>query len=198
MRKKYWIVHIRSAVRRVKANCQLCKNKRSAPKPTLMGQLPTCRLDWGQKPFTHTGMDFFGPLNATSYRRKVKCYGMIFTCMVTRGIHLELVNSLSADDCIMNLRNFINRRGPISHIYCDNGTNFHGAHNELMAEIKNLSKNCVAINEEYVITWPFNPPAGSHFGGAYERLIQSVKKTLTAILTDHAPQIDTLRSEEVL
>jgi hypothetical protein len=172
IRKNYWIIHIRSAVLHAKANCQQCKNQRAKPKPTLMGELPICRLDWGKKPFSHTGMDFFGPLNASMFRKRLKCYCMLFTWMVTRAIHLELVMSLSADGCIMNLRNFLNRHGPIYHLYFDNGTNFHGAHRELLNELKNCSSKLVGANQEYTINWHFHPPAGSHFGGAYERLIQ--------------------------
>jgi hypothetical protein len=159
-----------------------------------MGELPICRLDWGKKPFTHTGMDLFGPINATQFRRRVKCYGMIFTCMVTRAIHLELALSLSADACILHLRNFTNRHGPIEHLYCDNGTNFHGAHRELLKELEALSPALARSNEDVFIAWHFNPPAGSHFGGAYERLIQSVQRALNVILLDQAPQVETLRS----
>lgn len=39
-RQKFWIIHGRQAVRRVKTNCQRCKNKRAGPQPTLMGELP--------------------------------------------------------------------------------------------------------------------------------------------------------------
>jgi hypothetical protein len=194
IRRKFWIIHTRSAVKRIKSKCQYCKNRRAKPVPTLMGNLPLCRLDWNQKPFTHTGMDMFGPVNATLFRRTLKCYVLLFTCMVTRAIHLEVVMSLSADDCIMNLRNFINRRGPIFHIYCDNATNFHGSHNELLLELENRKAEYATVNEDYYITWHFNPPAGSHFGGAFERLIQAVQKALAVVLEDLSPRLETLRS----
>jgi hypothetical protein len=194
IRKKYWIIHVRSAVRRIKHLCQVCKNRKAKPLPTLMGELPICRLDWGRKPFYHSGMDVFGPMQASLYQRRIKCYGLIFACMVTRAIHIELIISLSADACILALRNFVNRHGPVAHIYCDNGTNFHGAHNELLKEVESLNCQLAASNNDYYIDWHFNPPSGSHFGGAYERLIQSVQKTLAVILKDQAPQLETLRS----
>jgi hypothetical protein len=194
LRQKYWIVHIRSAVRRAKAHCQFCKNKSAVPIPTLMGNLPICRLDWKQKPFTHVGLDFFGPINATIFRRTVKCYGMIFVCMVTRGIHLELARSLTTDSCILNLRNFLNRHGPTFHIYSDNGSNIRGSYNELTREFEALTGSLASANEENYIQWHWNPPTGSHFGGAYERLIQSVRKALEIILKDQSPQEETLRS----
>jgi hypothetical protein len=64
-----------------------------------MGDLPVCRLDYGQKPFTHTGMDFFGPLEVTMFRRRLKRYVMLFAyqssalrtsqLFVNRLMHIE-------------------------------------------------------------------------------------------------------------
>ena len=34
------------------------------------------------------------------------------------------------------------------------------------------------------IKWEFNPPAASHMGGSWERLIRSVRKVLNTILRD--------------
>lgn len=194
IRQKFWIIHIRQAILRVRSNCVPCRERRAKPVQNIMGGLPVCRLDWMTKPFNYVGIDLFGPFNVAVFRRRVKVWVMIFACMVTRAVHLEVVKSLSTDACILNLRNFLNRHGPTRHIYCDNGTNFHGAHNELLYELTQMSSELATANEEYWIDWHFNPPAASNFGGAYERLIQSVRRALEVILNDQSPQEDTLRS----
>ncbi|KXJ70546.1 hypothetical protein RP20_CCG022873 [Aedes albopictus] len=43
-------------------------------------------------------------------------------------------------------------------------------------------------------SWRFNPPASPHMGGCWERLIQSVKKVLTAIKPQRVPTEEVLRS----
>ena len=44
------------------------------------------------------------------------------------------------------------------------------------------------------INWSFNPPGASHFRGAWERLIQSVKKTLYGIRFARNPSDEIFRN----
>jgi hypothetical protein len=194
IRQRYWIVNARSVIKRIKSSCQYCKNRSAKPNFPLMGQLPACRATANLKPFTNAGVDLFGPIQVTVKRHHEKRYGVIFTCMMTRAIHLELANSLSSDSFLLCLRNFVYRRGAVSNIWSDNGTNFVGANRELQDELSKIKYVLAehAVNME--ITWHFNPPASPHFGGVYERLIQSVKKCLMILLNTRFPQEDTLRS----
>ena len=34
------------------------------------------------------------------------------------------------------------------------------------------------------VDWQFNPPAGSHYGGAWERLIRSIRKAMNSVLKE--------------
>lgn len=102
------------------------------------GDLPEARLANHKRPFTHCGMDYFGPMTATIGRRHEKRWGVLFTCLTTLAVHLELATSLTSDSAIMAIRRMIARRGTPSDLYYDNGTNFHGASNEQKAGLKNL------------------------------------------------------------
>ena len=95
---------------------------------------------------------------------------------------MEMAHSLDTDSCIQALRRFISRRGQVTRIRSDNGTNPVGAKRELQDAISNW--NLEKIQNTMLqkgIQWTFNPPAASHPGGVWERLIRMVRQTLNSI-----------------
>ena len=193
LRQKYWIPGLRSAVRYAWNDCQDCKIRRSSPQAPLMADLPDCRLNSFVRPFTEVGVDYFGPLEVTVGRRHEKRYGVLFTCLSTRAIHLELAHSLSTDSAVMAIRRFISRRGYPRVFYSDNGTNFKGAERELREALAELDQQkLVGQLSVRSVKWVFNPPAAPHMGGVWERLVGSVKKTLYRILKARYPKEETL------
>ena len=114
LRARYVIPTIRAVVRRVPAKCQ-------------QGALSIARLSPYEPPFTHTGVDFFGPLTVTIGRRHEKRWVALFTCLTIRAVHLEIASDLSSDAFLRCLKRFMSRRRVPSFMYSDNGTNFVGA-----------------------------------------------------------------------
>ena len=110
--------------------------------------------------------DFFGPLHVKFRRGSAKRWGCLFTCLSTRAVHLEVAQSLSTDDFLMVLRQFINRHGSPDEIYSDNGTNFVGADCELADALAEW--NQVQIDrhlQQKGITWVFQSPSAPYMGG---------------------------------
>ncbi|GFS51880.1 integrase catalytic domain-containing protein [Trichonephila clavipes] len=122
------------------------------------------------------GIDLAGTLFLKDGR---KVWITLFTCAVYRAIHLELVNSLTSDAFLLALRCFIARRGRPRTIYCDNGTNFRGAFNDLSK--LNWSK-IVEETRTPKILWKFIPPTAAWWGGWWERLVRTVKELLKRTL----------------
>lgn len=131
IRQKFWIPSVRVILRKVKARCQLCRIKKAKPEQPMMGQMPLDRLTSHVRPFTFTGLDYFGPVSVVIGRSVVKRWIALFDCSVTRAVHLEVAHDLSTDACILCLRNFMNIRGVPKRIRSDNGTNFVGLKGEL-------------------------------------------------------------------
>lgn len=195
IRQRFRIPHLRTCYQQVRRNCQKCKNQHTNPNPPYMADLPPARLAAFSRPFTHVGVDYFGPIEVTIGRRVEKRWGMLATCLTVRAIHIEIVHSLSSNSCIMALRNFIARRGSPQKIYSDRGTNFVGANRELMEADEVISQN--EVMQEFGnlgIEWIFNPPLAPHMGGAWERLIRTVKSNMMQVCTSARPSDEVLRN----
>lgn len=147
-----------------------------------MVDLPEVRIQ-PDLPFTNTGVDYFGPVEVKRGRGTCKLYRVIFTCLASRAVHLEVAVSLETDTCINALRRFISRRGQVTHLVSDNGTNFVGAERELREAVDALGHHRIGgVLAQAGICWSFNPPAGSHHGGVWERMIRMVRRVLSSVL----------------
>ena len=182
IRQRYWIVKARSSVRKVLHECVSCRKRQSPAVEQKMASLPKDRVTPEKPPFTFTGVDCFGPFEVRRGRARAKRYGVIFTCLTLRAIHIEVANSLDTESFINALRRFIARRGRPEEMRSDNGGNFVKGEKELRREIQDW--NQTQIHDFLVqrnIKWTFNPPAGSHHGGVWERCIRTVRKVMRAI-----------------
>ena len=88
-----------------------------------MVELPFDRIQ-EEPPFTYCGVDLFGPFVICSKLKELKCYGVIFTCLCSRAIHIGIAYSLETDSFLLALRRFTGRRGNIQQMRPDNESNF--------------------------------------------------------------------------
>ena len=177
LHEKFWIIGANQSIRKLLARCVICRKYQGRCGNQKMADLPPDRVHPDDPPFTHVGVDYFGPIEVKRGRGTVKRYGVLFTCLTSRAVHLEIAYSLDTDSCVNAIRRFLARRGQVKLIRSDNGSNLVGAARELKEGISswNEEKFHKALHQQQ-ITWQFNPPGGSHFGGVWERLIRSVRK----------------------
>ena len=88
-----------------------------------MVDLPKDRVNEARS-FTYCGADLFKPFLVKERRSELKRYGALFTCLVSRAVHIEVVATMETDSFIMALRRMIARRGNIRSMRNNNGTNF--------------------------------------------------------------------------
>ena len=158
-----------------------------------MADLPDDRLE-PSPPFTYCAVDYFGPWLIKEGRRELKRYGVLFTCLASRVIHLKTANALTTDAFINALRRFLSHRGPTTLIRSDRGTNFVGAKSELEnAEAEMDEARIHHFLFDRGCDWfkfKMNPPSASHMGGVWERQIRSVHAILCALLQSSGQQLD--------
>ena len=159
-----------------------------------MADLPPARLRLFKPPFYSTGVDCFGPYQVRIGRRQEKRWGIVYKCMTTRCIHLDLLESMDSDAFLMALRRFIARRGTRAELLLDNGTNFVGGARELREAFQSMAPHLKDHLATQKISFRFNPPSAPHFGGTWEREVKSIKAALKVTLQEQTVPEPVLRT----
>ena len=186
-RKRFWIVGVRNMAKQVTGKCVTCKKLRGQPLGQMMGQIPTLRVAAGFPAFSNTAIDMSGPLQMRIGRKTLKeVQVLIFTCMNTRAVHLELVTDRSTDAFLMAFRRFASLRGHPSNCSSDRGTNFVGARSYLNETLQgwDIPKIQSVLSEEFLCAfhWKWNIPEASRQNGVVESLIKSVRQALIKLI----------------
>ncbi|GFT12024.1 integrase catalytic domain-containing protein [Trichonephila clavipes] len=128
-------------------------------------------------------IDFTGAILVKDNQGTRKSYVSLFTCAVTRAVHLELVSDMSTKCFLLALRRFLARRGNCKVIYSDNARTFKAAEREL-AHFANMLKDSEFQNfvADKGIHWKFIVKRAPWWGGFYERLVKTIKDPLRKIL----------------
>lgn len=162
--QQFWILSPRRAIRTVVSKCHSCWRLNPKPFQPPMGNLPKLRISQ-IKAFSCVGVDYAGPFLTTlgKYRgaKSRKTYICVFVCFATKALHFELASDLSTETFLCAFRRFISRRGRCSKLYSDCGSNFIGAHKQILHMFKNAA-------DTENIEWHFNPPSAPHFSGLVE------------------------------
>lgn len=194
IRAKTWIPQIRGALKSAKKRCNYCNLANAKPCNPIMAPLPDFRTNASLDPFEVTGLDCLGPLEVKVNGRYKKVYILIFTCTLTRFVHLHVLLSLESLRVMEAIVVFWAAHGPIRKFVSDNGTNFVGASNILKQDYENAqlflrtqqSILLPKLSEELQLDWQFIPPGSPWMGGVYERLIREVKRSLVDTLKKRA------------
>ena len=189
----YWIVGCSRVVRSYISKCVLCRKWRSNLQTQKMATLPEDRVEPAE-PFSYCAVDLFGPFLIKEGRKELKRYGVLFTCMASRAVHIETANSLSTDSFINCLRRMMAIRGPIRQLRCDQGTNFVGAKSEFQREYEKMDHKKIEsfLNSKGCddIEFKMNVPSASHMGGVWERQIRSARSILLVLMEQSGTQLD--------
>lgn len=158
-----------------------------------MADLPLERLQTCP-PFTYVGVDVFGPWTVVTRRTRgrqaqSKRWAMLFSCMSSRAVHIEVIDSLDTSSCINALRRFFAIRGPAKQIRSDCGTNFKVAAKELGLTAQQPDVVVQKFLSHQGCSWVFNPPHASHMGGSWECMIGLSRRILDAILLQDKIQL---------
>ena len=106
VRRRFWVVGGRVAIKRLVAKCVACRRRAAKPERARMADLPPDRVNPAGPAFTTVGVDYFGPFMVKRGRGQEKRYGCLFTCLKTRAIHIEVAHSLDTGSFLKAFERF--------------------------------------------------------------------------------------------
>ncbi|XP_071802646.1 uncharacterized protein [Asterias amurensis] len=98
----FWIICGGGLISSLIRKCVICRRNRRPTQEQKMADLPEDRVE-SSPPFSYCGMDCFGPFITKQGRKNFKRYGLLFTCLCSRAVHVELLDDLSTDAFINGL-----------------------------------------------------------------------------------------------
>lgn len=193
LRKQFWIPRMRQIIGSYTRKCPSCARFNQQPNDQLMGSLPASRITEAE-PFLRTGLDFAGPFNIRRNKGRpptiercskepkapmMKAWIVIFVCLVTRAVHLDVVVGLTIEEFLAVFERFTMRKGRCIELLSDNGTTFVGSDKELAKTLQHWSKQLPEHNlAKFGTTWNFQTPASPFRGGIFEKAVGCFKRHL--------------------
>ena len=188
LQSRFWVPGAIKLIRSIKKKCVYCRKIDESISGQSMGQVPNERMK-PSPPFFHTATDLFGPLPIKdSVRRRVhgKCYGVIFVCLSSRAIYLDIVENYSTDAFLGALKRFVSIRGFPSTLHSDNGTQLTCANKQLRDITNNFNmKEVCKFGSNEGMSWSFNKAGDAPWlNASCESLLRLVKNGLLKSMGD--------------
>lgn len=127
-----------------------------------LSELPSSRLNTPESPFTYVGLDLCGAFKVLKENK----YILLMTCLITRAVALEVIDSLKTAQIYVGIRRITSRTTMPRYYLSDN--------------MKQLLAIREYINQPTTsdVTWKLIPTYNPWMGGMYERMIGLLKISL--------------------
>ena len=145
------------------------------PKPS-QDLIPTDRTKQ-DLPFSVIDTDYPGSfICKTKGKRDVKVYLLLFTCSVTKAVHLERLSNQTTQEFIQVLKQLKARRGRPKVIYSDNTEIFEKASKWIKKVYKDERMQEFLVTEQ--VKWKFDLSRAPLWGGHFEMTVGLINQCL--------------------
>ena len=174
LRLDCWTPRIRPFVRRFVKNCSICARYRAHPVPQILGDVV--------KPMTpaffNVCCDMAGPFTVTDKKTKEKRWVLVVACLSTGALHTELTRDSGTEALANAFNRFVSKRGLPQTCHSDNATTFHKLIGYIAAVKRQKIEPPPGVK---LIEWNFSAVKAPHQNGAAERMVGSLKTSLSKV-----------------
>ena len=203
-RRDVWVVKARKLAAEWDHKCRICLEKRKKIAGQIMGEAPDFKTEI--KPaWSSVNMDLFGPFLIKDDcvkkgpRTRKKVYGVLFTCTLTRGVHLDIATAYDTQAVLHTVRRLMAAKGNVRLMISDPGSQLKGASKEMSSWRKGWDESLlVRFGADKGLDWRFIMPSSQHQNGAAEIMIKMVKGVQKSMMKAMGNQILSLNEMNTL
>lgn len=180
LRNKFWIPCAFSFVKKIIKKCVNCKKLIARTVKLNQNVYRNFRLEHCNIPFRDVFIDYIGPFHVfDSNKVKVKRYLLIFTCLWSRAINLEICSDLSLKNFLRCFQLHIFTYGAPSRVYSDLGSQIVAGALVIEDFLKDVeTKLFFKENNMNPIKFEQYYKGASKLGGLVESCVKIVKKLI--------------------
>ena len=170
------MIGLENYLKTVKSKCLVFQRYLAIPLRQQMSALPSWHFQKPLKAFAKCGLNFAGPFELKAAGRgkaRPKTYLLLFTCLQTRAVHLELTEAMSMSATLNAISSFVDVRGMPTSILSDNFSTFVSKDKDLENWVRTIQLDDLISTTKAKVQWHFIPPRGPHHGGA-KRALESL------------------------
>ena len=175
----------------IRENCGLCRTRLARSHQPIFGPLPSTSLMWTPGPFTCTMFDQGGPYRCrlfkssreTRHTQFTKVYLVHFVCMVTKAVHIEICEDMSAPSLASSIMRLACRWQVPAYFYCDQASsNIHTMKNaEFQVRVKEI------LYKQTGFTCEFAPVGSHHMAGLSEARVKASNRMIGSLNLEAVP-----------
>ena len=173
-----WIVNAKKLSKKIVKKCIRCRFLRKQLEGQKMAVIPAI-LQVPCPPFTNIGVDLSGPFSVksmTNKRATMKVWVVIFLCLNTKAISMELSPGYSTDDFLIAYSSHVSVRGTPTFVHSDRGSQLVAAHKDICDDPLQYNWDVIASSTASQGTaWKFAPAGGQWRNGAAESFVKKFK-----------------------
>ena len=141
-----------------------------------MADFPARGVTATYKPFKFCGIDYFRPYANWKNCGNCKAWRLLFTCLCTGDIDVEVVTSLDLTSFLLAFSRFTNLRGAVDTVFSDNGSTFCAAAERLPSLLTSTEfHNSLCWRGIKWVKIPLYAPSQE---GSWERMVKLFKNAL--------------------
>jgi hypothetical protein len=139
-----------------------------------MSALPSWHFQKPLRAFAKCGLDFAGPFELIAAGRgkaRPKTYPLLFTCLQTQAVHLELTQAMSMSGTLNAISRFVDIRGMPTSILSDNFSTFFSKDKDIENWVRTIQLDDLISTTKAKVHWYFIPPREPHHESVYECMV---------------------------